>query len=318
MTAIRRLLWASLVLGFGHIVFGAIVRITGSGMGCGDHWPKCHGYWIPPFDRADLIIEVSHRYFAAFLSFTIAALAVVAFLRRRTTGVGGVGGALRPIILSAVLVVTAALFGAATVKFELANKGVIVTHLAIAMALLATLLVALGRAGALPSLGSGNPGSSARAMRGAYAAVALTFLALVLGALTAHVPGANSSCPGLPLCSGSLVPIDATQHLQYTHRVVAYVLYLHLIATVITALRRGDWARGRAALVAVLVATAQIAVAFVMVTLELPAVWRSLHEAVGTLLWIFVVTYALRIHRGATVPARVGAKAPVGSPELAT
>jgi heme A synthase len=316
MSAIRRLLWASLVLGFGHIVFGAIVRITGSGMGCGDHWPKCHGYWIPPFDRTDLVIEVSHRYFAAFLSFTIVALAVVAFLRRRSPGVGGPGGVLRPVILSAVLVVTAALFGAATVKFELANKGVIVTHLAIAMTLLAMLLVALERAGALPSLGTA--GAGARPVRGAYAAVALTFLALVLGALTAHVPGANTSCSGLPLCSGSLFPVDAAQHLQYTHRVVAYALYLHLLATSVVALRRGDAARGRAALVAVVVATTQIAVAFVMVTLQLPAVWRSLHEAVGTLLWIIVVGYALRVHRGAGAPARERANAPVGSPELAT
>jgi heme a synthase len=315
MMAIRRLLWASLVLGFGHIVFGAIVRITGSGMGCGDHWPKCHGYWIPPFDRTDLIIEVSHRYFAALLSFTILALAILAFARRRRPGVGGPGGVLHPVILSAVLVVTAALFGAATVKLELANKGVIVTHLAIAMSLLATLLVALDRAGSLPSLGAS---ASASSPRSAYVALTLTFLALVLGALTAHVPGANSSCPGLPLCSGSLFPVDSTQHLQYTHRIVAYSLFLHLATTAIAALRRGDAARGRAALVVVGVASAQIVVAFVMITLELPAVWRSLHEAVGTLLWIAVVAFALRVRRTGADHSPSRSKARVGAPELAT
>ena len=91
MTALRRLAVLSVVLGVGHIVFGAIVRITGSGMGCGDHWPKCQGYWFPPLDRTDLIIEITHRWFAATLSLAIVILLIVALLRRRTPGVGGAG-----------------------------------------------------------------------------------------------------------------------------------------------------------------------------------------------------------------------------------
>ena len=58
---------ADLLVAFAHIVFGAIVRISGSGMGCGDNWPKCYGYWIPPMTRPDLIIEVTHRYLAVAL-----------------------------------------------------------------------------------------------------------------------------------------------------------------------------------------------------------------------------------------------------------
>ena len=65
MNALRRLSILSLILGVGQVVFGAIVRITGSGLGCGDHWPKCEGHWFPPLDRPDLIIEVAHRYIAA-------------------------------------------------------------------------------------------------------------------------------------------------------------------------------------------------------------------------------------------------------------
>ena len=122
MKGIRRLAWASLVLGFGHIVFGAIVRITGSGMGCGDHWPKCHGYWFPPLDRMDLVIEVSHRYFAATLSAAIVALLVLAFARRRVPGVAGANGVLRPVALAALLVVAAALFGGVVVKLELPGQ----------------------------------------------------------------------------------------------------------------------------------------------------------------------------------------------------
>src|SRR5512143_4042956 len=114
MTLLRRMSWLSLVLGLGHIVFGAIVRISGSGMGCGDHWPKCQGHWFPPLDRTDLIIEVTHRYIAATLSIAILALLAVALLRRAVPGVGGRGGVLRSALLAAALVLAAAIFGAVT------------------------------------------------------------------------------------------------------------------------------------------------------------------------------------------------------------
>ena len=137
MNALRRLSILSLILGVGQVVFGAIVRITGSGLGCGDHWPKCQGHWFPPLERTDLIIEVTHRYIAATLSVAILALLTLALLRRSTAGVSGRGGVLRAQAWPLALVITAALFGAVTVKLELGNKLVIVTHLAIAMTLLA-------------------------------------------------------------------------------------------------------------------------------------------------------------------------------------
>src|SRR5919199_2924070 len=105
MTALRRLSIAALLLAFAQIVFGAIVRITGSGWGCGEHWPKCNGQWVPPMNRPDLVIEVMHRYIAAALVLTAAAIAVVAYRRRREPGVGGRGGAQRPLALAAAVVV---------------------------------------------------------------------------------------------------------------------------------------------------------------------------------------------------------------------
>jgi heme a synthase len=291
MSSLRKLSLAALILAFAQIVFGAIVRITGSGMGCGDHWPKCAGAWFPPHDRIDLVIEITHRYLALALSLIILALVIAAFLRRMESGVRGRGGVLRPAIIAGVLVVTAALLGAVTVKLAL-NPFVIAAHLTIAMSLLATLAVAYARAGGL-SANADLSGATMRPFHAARGAVLLTLVTLVFGALTANVPDAAVSCTGFPWCREYMI-YGAPLSIHVTHRILAFLLFGHLLGiTIATGKRKEPLIIRRAARVALGAVVIQVIVAAAMIEMKFPPEFRSLHQAVGTLVWLCVVVLTI-------------------------
>jgi heme A synthase len=178
------------------------------------------------------------------------------------------------------------------------------------------------RAGGLGASDADIGTASARTWRGTRAAVALTFVVLVMGAFTAHVPGANASCVGFPLCRGSLVP-SGTQHIQLTHRILAFLLLFHLLGIVIGVTRRREAPLiVRAAFAAFGLVLVQIGVAAALVEMQLPAMVRSLHQAVGTLVWVAVVILAMLSRRGALgvgVPARTTSPRPsLRAAEVAT
>src|SRR5271167_1479156 len=53
------------------IHWGALVRATGSGAGCGNHWPLCNGEVIPTSPRIATMIEFTHRAMTGGATITI-------------------------------------------------------------------------------------------------------------------------------------------------------------------------------------------------------------------------------------------------------
>jgi heme A synthase len=298
MTLTRRLAYLALVLAYAQIVFGAIVRITDSGMGCGDHWPKCNGHWFPPLDNAELVIEITHRWIAAGLLVAILALLAVAYTQRRQPGVGGRGGVLRMAAVAAFLWIAPAILGAITVWLELPPL-VVVVHLALAMGLLGVLALTVLRAGGFGAAAL-QPGTVApHAARAAFAAATLAFIVVTMGGFTANVPGAAPACQGFPLCNGRVITEGVAQTIHWIHRLLAYLLTLHVLGMALATRKRGE-PTARAATVLLGVIAAQIVIAGILVSTHLPPVLQSLHQAVGTLVWLSAVAVAGLSAKGAT------------------
>src|SRR3954466_16382632 len=291
---LRRLAWTGAALAFGLIVLGGVVRITGSGMGCGEHWPRCHGKWFPPLDLPTMI-EIGHRWAAALVSLVVLALTAVAWVRHRNEP------RLRtPATLASILLIVQVLLGAVTVKLAL-PPWVVITHLANAMALLAVLIVTALRAGE-----TDWPAGLAdrhRLQKLAWGTAGFGFLVILFGAQVANF-SAGLLCLGLPLCNGTLLPPSSPLvALHWTHRVLAF-LFQGLVLTLTTLVFR-DRTSGpglrRWDMVVAGVTGLQIGVGAIMVTHLLPAELRAAHLLVGTLLWATLVVMVFQANR---IPAR--------------
>ena len=72
--ALRRFAWAVLAYFIAVILWGALVRATSSGAGCGNHWPLCNGTVIQHSPRAATIIEFTHRVTSGISFFAVLGL----------------------------------------------------------------------------------------------------------------------------------------------------------------------------------------------------------------------------------------------------
>lgn len=322
------LAWAAAAYTYALIVFGGVVRITGSGLGCGDDWPRCHGHWIPPFDLPTLI-EYTHRLLAAGTVLPFGALLLYGLYQVRNGGRTALlsakserarpaswlrapaaaaragqftrGSAASAAAAAFALLLAQVLLGALTVKLEL-PAGATTLHFLTASLLLATLIVAAVRAAPRAAM-LAEPAVPAGPARAAAAAAVLGFLVVGLGALTANTglpaasdqpSGAALACQGFPLCNGRLLPAGGSWVLlHWTHRLLGFLLLFTMLAAT-----RDVWRRGlprsvrRAAAAALMLTMLQLALAAGLVLLRLPDSLRGLHLAAGVALWGALVAWA--------------------------
>jgi len=111
---VGRLAWSVLGYNVAVILWGAFVRATGSGAGCGRHWPLCNGEVVPRPKSIETIIEAGHRATSGLALIAVIVLLVMTF-RVLPRGHRARRGA----VYSTVFIFVEALLGAGLVLFEL-------------------------------------------------------------------------------------------------------------------------------------------------------------------------------------------------------
>jgi len=282
------------------IVWGGIVRVTGSGLGCDDPrggtdgWPLCAGGLLPPWTQAG-VIEFTHRWLAAIATVLVIALASVIYMRYRSVR--------RLVVASSVtlvLFVVQIILGAITVEFKL-PPSVILVHLANAEILLGSLVFIAVTA---LTLGSGREvawsGPPPKARLAASAAV-LTYIVLLLGS-NVVAQGAGAACKGWPFCGGGLgfaLPQAGLAAVNLLHRFGAGALLLLIGATVpiVRKVHRGDSPMLRTGIAVNILLLLQIIAGAVLVEANLPTFVKGIHLALASALWASVVLLALLARR---------------------
>lgn len=277
------------------VLFGAVVRISGSGAACGQHWPSCNGELTHLPKNLQTFIEVTHRVTAGLTLVPAIYLAVLAF--RSTPR----GHRLRTAtLLGIALTIAEDLIGAALVVFGLVDKNVSLTravvmplHLVFTYGLVATLTLAA--CWTHPTAWSGESDTTLESPRLRW--VVLGALGVLLVAATGAVTALGDTI--YPPLAHSLMGRVSEDHGQSAHflqrfRGVHPVLAL-LTATGLASLAGSLWAApshaqrsaSQALLGFVLV---QVVAGVSNVLLSAPGWLQVVHLALSLGLWISLIT----------------------------
>ena len=318
---LRRFALASVLTTFALIVLGGIVRVTGSGLGCGGEWPLCDGSLIPPLTKED-IIEYSHRLMASAIvgPLILATFAIAVIRYRRVPSVW------IPSAVSVVLLLAQGGLGGVTVLTELPGH-VVAAHLTLAQTLWGCLILVAVAAYRVQAsdMRRDQPGRSSDTTEGengpskavqelevstekkrfptvAATAAAATFILLLSGAYVTATPGALAACPQWPLCDGSLWPYTHLEAVHMLHRVVAAAVGVLILITLHLAYRRGRQGLSQEGTVLMVLAAsgsviflAQVLVGAAAIWTHFPVTLRALHIGLATAVWGIMLTVALLV-----------------------
>ena len=329
VTGIARYCRFVLAYNLAVIVWGAYVRASGSGAGCGSHWPSCNGEVVPLRPSTATLVEYSHRVSSGLVLVLVAVLAVWAF-RAAPKGHPLRRGA----VLSLVFTLSEAAVGAGLVLFKLvahdeslARALAISTHLLNTLLLLAALTLAAYAAGAfrtaaaagsaVPALVQGRgPGRHPRPGWSFALALAATMAIAATGAVAAL---GDTLFPASSLGQGLAQDLSPASHLLLRLRSIhpllaialgAYLLYL--CNQVVAAGTAGAAARRQANRLRLLV-IGQWTLGLLNIALLAP-VWLQLtHLLVADLLWIVLVLLALETLAAEPAPASLAPLVPAAA-----
>jgi heme a synthase len=287
--------WLVLACIVSVIVWGAFVRATGSGAGCGSHWPLCNGAIVPRAPNVQTLIEFSHR-----LTSGIALLLVVGLVVWTWRATPPRHPARWAAVASLVFMLGEAAIGAGLVLFELvadnasfARAMFMVAHLVNTFLLLAVVTLTAH------FLSAWGPASESIRSRGQIVRRAL-WTAGALGLLLAAASGAVAALGDTLFPSHSHVEALSASLSPASH-VLIRLRVLHPVIAVIVGVLVG-WSaarlnedligrRGRlAARIVAFAAFAQLGVGALNVTLLAPVWLQLVHLLIADALWIaFVV-----------------------------
>ena len=278
-----RLALTTALLTAGLIVFGAVVRVTDSGLGCGNEWPLCDGRVVPPLDNVTAWIEWSHRLFAALIGMFGLGMLVMAVraYRNRNRMV------LTATLIGAGLFVVQSALGAFVVIMDLPPT-MVTLHLGTAMLLLGALLLAAIAAWHKP-LENPYPRDSVTTL--AYVTAVLSLVIILTGALV-RGSGATLACTDWPLCNGAVLPFDQgelqTVHMMHRFSVVGLGLSLAMLVWYVFQARQAKLVRWLA-VGALAVYLMQALVGAVFVWTDAAPVWGATHVGMAALTWALLV-----------------------------
>jgi heme A synthase len=295
----ERYVW--IVLGYTIIVilWGAFVRATGSGAGCGNHWPLCNGEVIPREPLLETIIEISHRLTSGLLLIMIVVLTFFSFRLYPKGHIVRRGG-----VLTLVLVIIEALFGAALVLLELvAHNASLTRAFSMSLHLVNTLLLV----GVITLTGMWARGIAAPDFKGRGRMLTWiiigVMMTLLLGASGGIAALGDTLFPVTTFAEGLAQDFDMTANvllrLRVLHPVIAIVtgIVMVVVSQVIAQMNPVAGTR-KASRVLLAAYVGQLALGTINMVLLAPIPIQLLHLLLADVIWIaFVVLVGLALQR---------------------
>ncbi len=290
--ALRAFAWGTLAYNVAVILWGAYVRITGSGAGCGNHWPSCDGVISHP--QIQTVIEFTHRMSSAAALVGLACLWLwtrQAMPRRHPSRWAGT--------IALLLIVNEALLGAFLVLFEHVAQDKSVAR-AISLSLHSVNTMLLLGAIALTAFWVGKPSDSVLhwPLTGRALIPALALIMLLAGATGTVAALGDTLFPAASLASAFTEDFSSNSHyllrLRALHpamAVIAAVLVARFLARI---WRSANRSLQNLALVVSLIFLFQLALGVLNVILLAPMWLQITHLLTADVLWTTLVLLATK------------------------